>query len=240
MSEGCTLRVLIADDQALVRDGFGMILAAQPDITVVGEAADGAEALHRTRDLGPDVVLMDIRMPNMDGIAATARICAETPARVLVLTTFDLDEYVYDALRAGASGFLLKDMRREELVNAVRVVAAGEALLAPTVTRRLIADVVSRGRPARPDPAPDRLAVLTTRETETLRQVARGLSNAEIAAALFVSEHTVKTHVSNLLAKLGLRDRVQAVVLAYESGLVLPGDLGVPGEAGPVAARSAE
>ncbi|GIG87059.1 response regulator [Plantactinospora endophytica] len=233
MPEQTTLRVLIVDDQALVRDGFGMILAAQPDIAVVGEAADGAEALDRARELAPDVVLMDVRMPNVDGITATARICAETTARVLVLTTFDLDEYVYDALRAGASGFLLKDMRRDELVNAVRVVAAGEALLAPTVTRRLIADVVSRDRPLRPGRAlPDRLAALTARETETLRQVARGLSNAEIAAALFVSEHTVKTHVSNVLTKLGLRDRVQAVVLAYESGLVLPGDLGVPDEVG--------
>ncbi|MBE1489894.1 response regulator [Plantactinospora soyae] len=232
MAGKTALRVLIADDQALVRDGFGMILAAQPDITVVGEAADGAEAVRWARELTPDVVLMDIRMPNVDGIAATARICAETSARVLVLTTFDLDEYVYDALRAGASGFLLKDMRRDELVNAVRVVAAGEALLAPTVTRRLIADVVSRDRPVRPGPGSPRLATLTARESETLRQVARGLSNAEIAGALFVSEHTVKTHVSNVLAKLGLRDRVQAVVLAYESGLVAPGEAGVPGEAG--------
>ncbi|HEX5540250.1 MAG TPA: response regulator transcription factor, partial [Micromonospora sp.] len=155
------LRVLIADDQALVRGGFAMILDAQPDITVVGEAADGAEAIRRARELGPDVVLMDIRMPHVDGIQATARICAEMPVRVLVLTTFDLDEYVYDALHAGASGFLLKDMRREELVNAVRVVASGEALLAPTVTRRLIADVVSRGRSAQPGPPPSaRLAAL--------------------------------------------------------------------------------
>jgi DNA-binding NarL/FixJ family response regulator len=214
------VRVLIVDDQALVRGGFSMILEAQPDIEVVGEAADGAEAVRAAVELAPDVVLMDVRMPIMDGIAATAAICAQTPARVLVLTTFDLDEYVYDALRAGASGFLLKDMRRDELVSAVRVVAAGEALLAPTVTRRLIADVVSRGRPARTTT----LQTLTARETETLRQVARGLSNLEIAAALFVTEHTVKTHVSNLLSKLGLRDRVQAVVLAYESGLVLPGE----------------
>jgi DNA-binding NarL/FixJ family response regulator len=222
------IRVLIADDQALVRDGFSMILSAQPDLTVVGGAADGAEAIRAARDLDPDVVMMDIRMPNVDGIEATAAICRDTRAKVLVLTTFDLDEYVYDALRAGASGFLLKDMRRDELVEAVRVVAAGEALLAPTVTRRLIADVVGRGRPAatpRTDPANDpRLAALTARETDTLRQVARGLSNAEIAAALYVTEHTVKTHVSNVLSKLGLRDRVQAVVLAYESGLVLPGE----------------
>jgi DNA-binding NarL/FixJ family response regulator len=227
------IRVLIADDQALVRDGFSMILSAQPDLTVVGEAADGAEAIRAARDLDPDVVMMDIRMPNVDGIEATATICRDTRAKVLVLTTFDLDEYVYDALRAGASGFLLKDMRRAELVEAVRVVAAGEALLAPTVTRRLIADVVERGRPAatpRTDPATDpRLTALTGRETDTLRQVARGLSNAEIAAALYVTEHTVKTHVSNVLSKLGLRDRVQAVVLAYESGLVLPGETPTPG-----------
>jgi DNA-binding NarL/FixJ family response regulator len=218
------IRILIADDQALVRDGFAMILAAQPDMTVVGEAADGNEAIRAGRELRPDVVLMDVRMPNVDGIEATSVICRETSARVLVLTTFDLDEYVYDALRAGASGFLLKDMRRAELVEAVRVVAAGEALLAPTITRRLIAEVVGRTRPAAVAPRPDpRLASLTARETDTLRQVARGLSNAEIAAELYVTEHTVKTHVSNVLSKLGLRDRVQAVVLAYESGLVLPG-----------------
>jgi DNA-binding NarL/FixJ family response regulator len=215
------LRVLVADDQALVRDGFSVILDAQPDITVVGEAGDGAEAVRAAHRLDPDVVLMDIRMPNMDGIEATTRICAETRAKVLMLTTFDHDEYVYDALRAGASGFLLKDMRRDELVSAVRIVAGGEALLAPTVTRRLIAEVVARGRSAPVEKA--RLAGLTARETETLRQVARGLSNAEIAAQMYVTEHTVKTHVSNLLTKLGLRDRVQAVVLAYESGLVVPG-----------------
>jgi DNA-binding NarL/FixJ family response regulator len=220
---GVPIKVLIADDQALVRDGFSMILAAQPDLEVVGEAADGAEAVRLTRAQTPDVVLMDIRMPGVDGIQATTEICRDTPARVLVLTTFDVDEYVYDALRAGASGFLLKDMRREELVEAVRVVAAGDALLAPSVTRRLIADVVGRGRPATVPRDPARLTRLTARETDTLRLVARGLSNAEIAAELFVTEHTVKTHVSSLLSKLGLRDRVQAVVLAYETGLVQPG-----------------
>ncbi|HTF08428.1 MAG TPA: response regulator transcription factor [Asanoa sp.] len=215
------IRVLVADDQELVRGGFALILDAQPDITVVGEAADGAEAVAAAERLHPDVVLMDVRMPNVDGIEATARICAASATRVLVLTTFDLDEYVYDALRAGASGFLLKDMRRDDLVNAVRVVAGGEALLAPTVTRRLIADVVTRA-PRRAGPTPGRLTSLTARETETLRAVARGLSNSEIAAELFVTEHTVKTHVSNLLTKLDLRDRVQAVVLAYETGLVVP------------------
>jgi DNA-binding NarL/FixJ family response regulator len=222
-----SIRVLIADDHTLVRDGLAMMLAEQPDLDVVGEAADGAEAISAARELQPHVVLMDVRMPGVDGIAATAGICRDTAAKVLVLTTFDLDEYVYDALRAGASGFLLKDMRRAELVEAVRVVSAGESLLAPTVTRRLIADVVGRSRPAAARPAPCRaddrgLAALTARELETLRQVARGLSNAEIAAELFVTEHTVKTHVSSVLAKLGLRDRVQAVVLAYESGLVTP------------------
>jgi len=218
------IRVLIADDQELVRAGFAMILASQPDLMVVGEAADGAEAIRAARELGPDVVLMDVRMPNVDGIEATAAICRDTSAKVLVLTTFDVDEYVYDALRAGASGFLLKDMRRDELVEAVRVVAAGEALLAPTITRRLIADVMARARPSSPPRADARLASLTARETDTLRQVARGLSNAEIAAELYVTEHTVKTHVSSVLTKLHLRDRVQAVVLAYESGLVLPGE----------------
>jgi DNA-binding NarL/FixJ family response regulator len=223
------IRVLIADDQELVRAGFVMILAAQPDITVTGEAADGAEAIRVARATSPDVVLMDIRMPNVDGIAATTAICRDTRAKVLVLTTFDLDEYVYDALRAGASGFLLKDMRRDELVEAVRVVAAGDALLAPTVTRRLIADVVARGRPQTRQGTEARLAPLTARETDTLRQVARGLSNAEIAAQLYITEHTVKTHVSSILTKLGLRDRVQAVVLAYESGLVQPGETTPPG-----------
>ncbi|HEV8569272.1 MAG TPA: response regulator transcription factor [Actinoplanes sp.] len=224
------IRVLVVDDQALVRHGFGVILRAEPDITVVGEAADGAEAIDAAVALQPGVVLMDVRMPGMDGITATAAICADTSARVLILTTYDLDEYVYDALRAGASGFLLKSMRGRDLVDAVRVVAAGEALLAPTVTRRLIADMVARtaapaAQPPRPGPAVavGRLAGLSPRETDTLRALARGLSNAEIAAELYVTEHTVKTHVSNLLAKLGLRDRVQAVVLAYESGLVVAG-----------------
>ncbi|WP_157553530.1 response regulator [Jiangella gansuensis] len=223
------IRVLIADDQALVRDGFSMILGAQPDLVVVGEAADGAQAIRMAAELRPDVVLMDVRMPDVDGIEATTAICRDTAAKVLVLTTFDIDEYVYDALRAGASGFLLKDMRRDELVDAVRVVAGGDALLAPSVTRRLIADVVGRSRTATgsgtaPRRDDRRLDALTARETETLRQVARGLSNAEIAAELFVTEHTVKTHVSSVLSKLQLRDRVQAVVLAYESGLVQPGE----------------
>jgi DNA-binding NarL/FixJ family response regulator len=215
------LNVVVADDQALVRDGLCMILSSQPDVTVVAEAADGVEAVAAARAHHPDVVLMDVRMPNLDGIGATREICAATAARVLVLTTFDLDEYVYDALRAGASGFLLKDMHRTELVAAVRTVAAGESLLAPTVTRRLIADVL-RHRASAPLPTLTPLASLTPRELDTLRQVARGLSNAEIAAALFVTEHTVKTHVSSVLTKLGLRDRVQAVVVAYESGLVRP------------------
>ncbi len=216
------LRVLVADDQDLVRAGFAMILDAQADVTVVAEAGDGEEAVRAARTLRPDVVLMDVRMPRMDGIEATRQICATTPARVLVLTTFDLDEYVYDALRAGASGFLLKDIRRDELVSAVRVVAGGEALLAPTVTRRLIVDVLRRSPlPSTVDDT--RLARLTPREREVLQLVAKGLSNAEIATRSYVTEHTVKTHVSSMLTKLGLRDRVQAVVLAYESGLVTPG-----------------
>jgi DNA-binding NarL/FixJ family response regulator len=222
---GEAVRVLVVDDQALVRDGLTVILDAVPDLAVVGEAANGAEAVEAAVALHPDVVLMDVRMPGMDGITATAAICARTAARVLMLTTYDLDEHVYDALLAGASGFLLKSMRGRDLAEAVRVVAAGEALLAPTVTRRLIAELV--GRPAstgRPAPiALARLTGLSRRETDTLRALARGLSNVEIAVELHITEHTVKTHVSNLLAKLGLRDRVQAVVLAYESGLVVAG-----------------
>jgi len=215
-----TVRVVVADDQELVRAGFAMILGAQPDIEVVAEAGDGAEAVDAVRAHAPDVLLLDIRMPRMDGIEAAKIVCAETACQVLMLTTFDLDDYVYEALRAGASGFLLKDVRRDDLVQAVRVVAAGDALLAPSVTRRLIAQFTAR--PALP-PSPARLAELTTRERQTLTMIARGLSNAEIAAELVVSEHTVKTHVSNLLSKLGLRDRVQAVIVAYETGLAVPG-----------------
>jgi DNA-binding NarL/FixJ family response regulator len=219
------LRVLIADDQDLFRGGFAMILDAHPDISVIGEAADGAEAVRVTAELAPDVVLMDVRMPGTGGIEATERICATTSAKVLVLTMFDLDEYVYDALRAGASGFLLKDIRRDALAEAVRVVAAGESLLAPVVTRRLIEDLVRRpGHGVAPRLAA-RLGELTSREAQTLRLVARGSSNAEVAAELVVSEHTVKTHVSHILTKLDLRDRVQAVVFAYESGLVVAGNV---------------
>jgi DNA-binding NarL/FixJ family response regulator len=216
-----TIRVLIADDQALMRTGFRMILDAEDDIEVVGEAIDGEDALRHYRTLAPDVVLMDVRMPAMDGIEATRRLTtADPPARVLILTTFDLDEYVYEALRAGASGFLLKDRPPEELVAAVRVVAAGEALLAPSVTRRLIEEFAAR--PAAPTPPPE-LAELTDREREVLTLMARGLSNAEITRELFVAETTVKTHVGHVLQKLRIRDRAQAVVIAYESGLVAPG-----------------
>jgi DNA-binding NarL/FixJ family response regulator len=216
-----SIRVLIADDQSLVRAGLRLVLDGHDDIEVVGEASNGHEAIYSTGRLKPDVVLMDIRMPELDGLAATRRITAEHPARVLVLTTYDLDEYVYDALQAGASGFLLKDTPPGQLVDGIRAVASGEALLAPTVTRRLIEEF-SRIRPAR-EARPDALDELTPRELEVLRQLARGMSNAEIAEALVLGDTTVKTHVTHVLSKLGLRDRVQAVVLAYECGLVTPG-----------------
>ncbi len=219
------IRVLIADDQALVRAGFRMILDAEDDLEVVGEATNGVEAVARARALAPDVVLMDIRMPELDGIGATAQLVAaggDPPVRVLMLTTFDLNEYVYDALRAGASGFLLKDVPPEQLAEGIRVVARGDALLAPAITRRLISEFAA-ARPAAPAAPPPALDELTPRELEVFRLVARGLSNAEIAAELVVSETTVKTHVARVLMKLGLRDRVQAVVLAYESGAVTPG-----------------
>jgi DNA-binding NarL/FixJ family response regulator len=224
-----TLRVLVADDQVLVRAGFRMILEAQPDIEVVGEAADGETAVRLARRLRPDVVLMDVRMPGLDGLEATRRLldpregeaARAAPPRVVILTTFDLDEYVYAALQSGASGFLLKDVSPEHLVGAVRTVAVGDALLAPSITRRLIE------RYARPDASlevtPGALATLTPRETEVFRLVARGMSNAEIAATLIVSEATVKTHVAGVLAKLGLRNRAQAVVFAYESGMIRAG-----------------
>jgi DNA-binding NarL/FixJ family response regulator len=215
--------ILLCDDQELVRAGFRLILDLEADLEVVGEAADGKECLRRTAELRPDVVLMDIRMPVMDGIEATAQIVAASPAtKVLVLTTFDLDQLVYDAMRAGASGFLLKDAPREQLVNAVRVVARGESLLAPAITRRLVERFVAMPPPG--SGVPEQMADLSDREREVLVLVARGLSNAEIAAELFVGEATVKTHVARMLAKLGLRDRVQAVVLAYETGFVQPGE----------------
>jgi DNA-binding NarL/FixJ family response regulator len=218
------IRALVADDQHAVRAGFAALLETQADITVVATAADGQEAVRHSAEHRPDIVLMDIRMPRLDGIAATRRICTtatDTAPRILVLTTFDLDEYVYDALRAGASGFLLKDVRPETLFEAVRVVAAGEALLAPAVTRRLIAEFARLRAPQRTRPAD--LDMLTRRELEILGLVAAGLSNHEIADRLVLSNETVKTHVSHVLRKLDLRDRAQAVVAAYESGLVTPG-----------------
>ena len=218
------ISIVVADDHEVVRAGFAALLATQPDFSVLGTASDGAQAVLACRELGPDVVLMDVRMPVMDGIEATRRLAAG-PApvpRVLILTTFDLDEYVFDALRAGASGFLLKDATAERLFEAVRVVAAGEALLAPAITRRLISEFARTRPPAGPAAAPAAMTALTPRETEVLRLVAEGLSNPEIAARLVVTEETVKTHVSRVLAKLGLRDRTQAVVAAYESGLVVP------------------
>lgn len=220
-----TIRVLLVDDQPLLRTGFRMILEAETDLIVVGEAGDGERSLEMVRTLQPDVVLMDVRMPRMDGVEATRRIVGDdrhNTARVLILTTFDLDEYVVEGLRAGASGFLLKDVPADDLVAAIRVVAAGEAVVAPSVTRRLL-DRFAAHLPATDAATPAALERLTEREVEVLRLVARGLSNAEIARELFVSETTVKTHVGHLLTKLSLRDRVQAAVLAYETGLVRPG-----------------
>jgi DNA-binding NarL/FixJ family response regulator len=223
LTESKPVRVLLVDDQPLLRTGFRMVLGGETDLDVVGEAGDGAEAVDLARRLLPDVVLMDIRMPRMDGVAATrAIVAARLPVRVLILTTFDLDEYVVGALRAGASGFLAKDVPAEDLITAIRTVAAGEAVVAPRILKRLL-DRFAQTLPD-PDAAPPRdLKSLTDREREVLVQVARGLSNAEIARALQVSETTAKTHVGHVLTKLGLRDRVQAVVLAYESGLVRPG-----------------
>jgi DNA-binding NarL/FixJ family response regulator len=219
------IRLLIADDQALVRAGFRMILDAEPDLEIVAEAADGLEALEAADRYTIDVALMDIRMPNLDGIEATRRLVARSPTtHVLILTTFDLNEYVYEALRAGAAGFLLKDAPPEQLVDAIRVVASGEALLAPAITRRVIEEFVRRPPPTTgPPPEVERL---TSRELEVLRLIARGRSNAEIAKELFLGETTVKTHVARILQKLELRDRVQAVVFAYETGLVQRGDGG--------------
>ncbi|GAB2926575.1 response regulator transcription factor [Streptomyces heilongjiangensis] len=232
-----TVRVVVADDQELVRSGFAMILDAQPDIEVVAEAGDGTEAVEAVRRHAPDVALLDIRMPRLDGIEACRAISGLAPdgpagarCRTVMLTTFDSDAYVYEALHAGASGFLLKDVRRDDLTHAVRVVARGDSLLAPSVARRLVEQYTrpAAARSRRPDP---RLDALTGRERQTLLLLARGLSNAEIAAELVVSDHTVKTHVGNVLAKLGLRDRIQAVICAYETGLVTAGDA-APGPRG--------
>ncbi len=220
-----TVRVLIVDDQSLVRAGFRMILDAEPAIEVVGEAADGLEAVIAARETAPDVILMDVRMPNVDGLDATRRLLddAEEGPRILILTTFDLDEYVYEALQAGASGFLLKETPPEQLVEAIMVVSRGDALLSPSITRRVIEQFVRRP-PPEPHPVPPELEELTAREREILGLIAQGLSNAEIATAAFVSETTVKTHVAHILMKLRLRDRVQAVVYAYEHGVVQAGD----------------
>jgi DNA-binding NarL/FixJ family response regulator len=217
-----TIRVLLCDDQALVRSGFRMILEARPDLEVVGEAEDGVQAVALGRRLAPDVILMDVRMPNLDGVEATrALVAAGSPARIVILTTYDLDDYVHEAIRAGASGFLLKDVRPAQLVEAIRVVAAGDALLAPSVTRRLL-ERFAATPPRRDSGPPPSLTALTARELEVLELLASGCSNSDLAKRLFLSEATVKTHISSILRKLGLRDRVQAVILAYDTGLVRP------------------
>jgi DNA-binding NarL/FixJ family response regulator len=225
-ADGPAVRIVIADDHDVVRSGFASLLDTQQEFTVIGTAPDGVQAVRISRELQPDVVLMDIRMPRMDGIEATRRLTSRgsSAPRVLVLTTFDLDEYVYEALRAGASGFLLKDVTAERLFEAVRVIAAGDALIAPAITRRLISQFAQQS--AAPRPATPRLEELTPRETQVLRLIAEGLSNSEIAGRLVVTEETVKTHVSRVLNKLGLRDRTQAVIVAYETGLVVPGSSG--------------
>jgi DNA-binding NarL/FixJ family response regulator len=215
-----SIRVIVVDDQALVRAGFRRLLDSEPDLQVVGEAADGTRAVELVARLRPHVALLDIRMPSMDGIEATRRITADGDTRVIILTTYDLDEYVYDALRAGASGFLLKDSPPEQMISAIHAAAAGDALIAPPITRRLVEEFVRRPRP---DAATRAIAELTERERDVLQRLGRGLSNAEIAAELYLGEATVKTHISNVLAKLRLRDRVQAVVFAYEHGLIVPG-----------------
>jgi DNA-binding NarL/FixJ family response regulator len=226
-SDGSVIRCLIADDQAMVREGFAAMLAAEPGITIAGQAIDGTDAVRQARQLDPDIVLMDVRMPVMDGLEAARRILTATRApgkpKVLMLTTFDLDEYVYEALRAGASGFLLKDATTAELIHAVKVVAAGDALLAPSVTRRLIADFTRQPPTAAALPPLAPLDPLTSRETDVLTLIAQGKSNAEISDALCIAHETTKTHVKRILAKLGLRDRAQAVMVAYETGLVTPG-----------------
>jgi len=220
------ISVLLADDQDLVREGLRMIIDADPELAVIGEASNGVEAITRTRELDPDVVLMDIRMPDLDGIEATRRIvAAQAHARILVLTTFDLDEYVYRAMTAGATGFLLKDASREQLTSAIRTAASGEAMLAPAITRRLIEEFCKRPPM---DVHPPALTQLSRRERDVLLLVARGMSNAEIAQELFLGETTVKSHLARIFTKLGLRDRVQAVVFAYETGLVRPNDAGTP------------
>lgn len=223
---GRSVSVVIADDQRLVRAGFRVILAGEPDIEVIGEASDGLEAVELVRTLEPAVVLMDVRMPNLDGLAAARQILATTSSRVLILTTFDADEYIYEALKLGASGFLLKDAPPDQLIGAVRCIAAGDALIDPSITRRLIGRFAHAARP--PSLRPPQLRDLTQRELDVLRLVARGLANNEIATELVVEESTVKTHVSRILMKLGLRDRVQAVVIAYESGFVVPDEPASP------------